>query len=127
MAIVSVQNAEAYRDDLLDSAIAAHFEALGVANDLQPGMKVLLKPNLLCRAAPQRAITTHPAVFGAVAKLLREAGYQHLSYGDSPGNPTTSPVKAAETAGIAVRCGRQFWKKLPGCTGKESLKGTSSG
>ena len=35
----------------------------GVAAFVRPEEKILLKPNLLSRALPQRAITTHPAVF----------------------------------------------------------------
>ncbi|MCQ2458499.1 MAG: DUF362 domain-containing protein [Clostridia bacterium] len=62
--------------------------------------KILLKPNLLTGSLPQKAVTTHPAVFGAVAASLREAGYRYLQYGDSPGNPATSPEKAADTSGI---------------------------
>ncbi|MBR3874739.1 MAG: DUF362 domain-containing protein [Clostridia bacterium] len=99
MAIVSVQSAEAYRDDLLDSAIAAHFEALGVANDLQPGMKVLLKPNLLAGRDPATAVTTHPAVLAAVARWLRAHGIDHITLADSPGGVyTTALLKKTYTA-----------------------------
>ena len=48
-----------------------------------------------------RICSPHPAVFSAVCRLRRESGYTHLSYGDSPGNPTTSPDKAAQASGIA--------------------------
>jgi uncharacterized protein (DUF362 family)/NAD-dependent dihydropyrimidine dehydrogenase PreA subunit len=48
------------------------------------GERLLLKPNVLVGAAPGRNVTTHPAVFKAVARLLLERGAR-LSYGDSPG------------------------------------------
>jgi uncharacterized protein (DUF362 family)/NAD-dependent dihydropyrimidine dehydrogenase PreA subunit len=62
--------------------------------------KILLKPNLLGRAEPEKAMTTHPAVFGAVGRLLREHGYAHISYGDSPGPGSISVTKVAEGCGI---------------------------
>ena len=90
-----------YDQPAVDAAVLKGMELLGgIQQFVQPEEKILLKPNLLVRALPQKAITTHPAVFSAVCRLLREEGYSHLSYGDSPGSPTTTPDKAADTAGI---------------------------
>lgn len=92
----------AYDQPLVDAAVRQGVDLLGgIRQFVRPEEKILLKPNLLSRALPQKAITTHPAVFSAVCKLLREEGCAHLSYGDSPGNPTTTPERAAEGAGIA--------------------------
>ena len=91
-----------YDQAAVDAAVRQGVELLGgMGQFVRQEEKIVLKPNLLARALPQKAITTHPAVFSAVCKLLREEGYTHLSYGDSPGNPTTTPDKAAESAGIA--------------------------
>lgn len=91
-----------YDQAAVNAAVLQGVDLLGgIARFVQPEERVLLKPNLLSRALPQKAITTHPAVFSAVCRLLRESGYTHLSYGDSPGNPTTSPDKAAQASGIA--------------------------
>lgn len=62
--------------------------------------RIVLKPNLLAKAPPEKAVTTHPEVFRAVGKALRQAGYNNLRYGDSPGNPMISPEKTAEGCGI---------------------------
>lgn len=62
--------------------------------------EILLKPNLLSRAAPEKAVTTHPEVFRAVGELLHEAGYGNLAYGDSPGSPALGMAKVAESCGI---------------------------
>ncbi|MEG1584528.1 MAG: DUF362 domain-containing protein, partial [Anaerovorax sp.] len=51
------------------------------------------------KAIPEKAVTTHPAVFEAVINILQDAGYDNLSYGDSPGNPLP-PEKVAETCGL---------------------------
>ena len=92
---------DTYDQPKVDEAVRQGVALLGGLDGLiRRDEKVLLKPNLLARALPQKAITTHPAVFAAVCRLLKEEGYDHLAYGDSPGNPTTTPDKAAEAAGI---------------------------
>lgn len=48
------------------------------------GKKVLIKPNLLSDAAPDRAVTTHPSIVWAVAKLVQDAG-GIVTIADSPG------------------------------------------
>lgn len=93
---------DTYEQDAVDAAVRTGFSLLGgLPQLLDPEQKILLKPNLLGKAPPQKAVTTHPAVFAAVAKALQEAGCAHLSYGDSPGNPTATPAKVAATSGIA--------------------------
>jgi len=43
----------------------------GIANFIKPKSRVLLKPNLLMAKEPSYAITTHPEVVRAVARLLK--------------------------------------------------------
>lgn len=62
--------------------------------------RIVLKPNLLAKTSPEKACTTHPAVFKAVGRLLQEDGYRNLKYGDSPGNPMIKVEKVAEGCGI---------------------------
>lgn len=71
---------------------------------VKPGERLLLKPNLLKGADPGRAATTHPAVFEAVARSLKDKGFGPLSYGDSPG--LGSPEKNAEICGIKAAADR---------------------
>lgn len=73
----------------------------GIEKFVLPEEKVLLKPNMLGKANPERAMTTHPAVFRAVGRLLREKGYGNITYGDSPGPEHISIAKVAEGCGIA--------------------------
>ena len=84
MPVVSVQKAASYDQALIDRVIAAHFEALHVADDLKPGMKVLLKPNLLTGRDPATAVTSHPAILRAIADWLRAHGIEHITLADSP-------------------------------------------
>ncbi len=48
------------------------------------GENLLIKPNLLLGAPPEKAVTTHPEVFGAVAESFVQSGAK-IFYGDSPG------------------------------------------
>jgi len=94
---------DSYEQSRVDEAVRQGVALLGgMEQFIRKEEKVLLKPNLLARALPQKAITTHPAVFSAVCRLMREEGYQHVSYGDSPGSPTTTPAKATDTCGLAA-------------------------
>jgi len=36
----------------------------GMGAFVRSGQRILLKPNLLAKAAPEQAVTTHPAVMG---------------------------------------------------------------
>lgn len=92
MSVVSLHAVDTYDDALLDAAIAAHFEALGVAKDLTPETRVLLKPNLLAARDPLLAVTTHPALLSAVARWLRAHGVTHITLADSPGGVYTAGV-----------------------------------
>ncbi|MBQ8201756.1 MAG: DUF362 domain-containing protein [Clostridia bacterium] len=106
--VVALVPIDTYEQARVDAAVREGVQLLGgMAQFARKDEKVLLKPNLLGRAQPEKAVTTHPAVFSAVCRLLREDGYAHLSYGDSPGNPTTTPDKAAEACGIA-EAARQY-------------------
>lgn len=103
MPLVSLRAVARYEDALIDEAIAAHFEALRVAEDLKPGMRVLLKPNLLAACDPASAVTTHPALLAGVARWLRAHGVEHITLADSPGGPYTPAALRAlyQACGLA--------------------------
>lgn len=101
-ATVALVACDGYDEEKVYEAVKWGVDALGgLAAFVKPEEKVLLKPNLLGKQPPQMAVTTHPAVFGAVARLLREQGCADISYGDSPGNPNATPRSAAEGSGLA--------------------------
>ena len=89
-----------YNQQLVDTVIKKGLEMLGgIETFFGKNEKILLKPNLLTKASPEKAVTTHPAVFEAVAKILKEKKYEHIYYGDSPG-PMGVMSKVAESCGI---------------------------
>ncbi len=99
--IVAIVPCAAYDEEKVYQAVTAGVSLLGgIEKFVSPEEKVLLKPNMLGKADPKKAMTTHPAVFYAVGKLLRESGYAHITYGDSPGPGSISVSKVAEGCGI---------------------------
>ncbi len=98
---------ESYKYDEVNAAVRRGMELLGgSSNFIKKGEKVLLKPNFLAPEPPEKCVTTHPAVFKAVAEFFIEAGAE-LSYGDSPAFQTPEAVArisgiAAEAAGLDI-------------------------
>lgn len=100
MARVALIRCESYDDAEVKSAVKRGMELIGGAlSFVQPHEKILLKPNLLAADPPEKCVTTHPAVFKAVAEIFQDAGVE-LQYGDSPG--LGSPESTARKAGIAA-------------------------
>lgn len=85
MSIQSVVRCESYDQSVMNEAVSRHFAALKVEDMLFPGVRVLIKPNLIAPRKPESAATTHPALIRAVALWLREKGVQNITLADSPG------------------------------------------
>nr|MDD6336042.1 DUF362 domain-containing protein [bacterium] len=76
-----------YRQDEVDRALTQALEKLGgLGNWIKPGMRVVIKANLLLPKHPQAAATTHPAVIHALVRAVQAAGAQPL-IADCPGGP----------------------------------------
>ena len=96
---VAVLRCESYDLNVVREAVDRGLAALGGPESfVAPNERILLKPNLLVPRPAERAVTTHPAVFRAVAEVLGEAGAE-LSYGDSPCFGSSAWV--ARRAGLA--------------------------
>lgn len=85
MGIVSVVRVPEYRQELLDRAVEQHFERLRAEEIIRPGMKVLLKPNLLRGCRPEAAVTTRAELLMAICKTLKSMGVSQITIADSPG------------------------------------------
>ncbi|HCC36007.1 MAG TPA: iron-sulfur protein, partial [Ruminococcaceae bacterium] len=82
---VSVTACGRYDAELLDWAVRRHFELLGIKKLLRPGMKVVVKPNLIIGKPPEAAVTTHPKVVAAVVRALKSHGVEDITLAESSG------------------------------------------
>lgn len=90
---------DTYDEKIVYEKITKGFELLGGVSDFfGEEEKILMKLNLVRGAAPERAVTTHPAVAADVARILFDNGYKNLSAGDSSG--FGSSVKIMEDLGL---------------------------
>ena len=82
--IVALVRCKTYDEAEVNASVERGFALVGGPSVLfREGEKIVLKPNVLAGVAPEHCVTTHPAVFGGVIKVLKEFGI-NLSYGDSP-------------------------------------------
>lgn len=80
---VALRDCRSYAQSDVDRALASACADAGFPDPT--GATVLLKPNLLRAAAPELAVTTHPAVVRAAVRYLRSRGAARVLVGDSPG------------------------------------------
>ena len=109
MSKVSISRCESYEPAAVSAALDVALAPLGgMAAFVSPGQTVLLKINLLSRATPERAVTTHPEFVRAVIRAAKAAGGV-VTVGDSPGgvNSAGSMKRLWEETGIARVCAEE--------------------
>ncbi|MDP3790844.1 MAG: DUF362 domain-containing protein [Candidatus Omnitrophota bacterium] len=100
MVKVAISRCESYDTNNVRDAVQRAIGLVGgIEAFIKPGMKVLLKPNLLSPHVPEDAVTTHPEVVRAVARLVKGAG-GIVSLGDAPGGYGHNIDEILETSGI---------------------------
>ena len=72
-----------YEETMIQRCVDEMLDSMG-PQWITPGMRVLVKPNLLLPAPPERAIVTHPLICRAVVKYLLKKEAQ-VQVSDSPG------------------------------------------
>jgi len=98
--LVALIKCESYESVEVEKAVERGIELLGgMSAFFVKGESIVLKPNLLSRHKPEDGVTTHPAVFRAVAKKLISVGI-NVSYGDSP--PTDKFVNISQATGMTA-------------------------
>ena len=101
---VYLENCQAYDVDAIQRIVADALAYLDVRLPRQSS--VLIKPNVLSPHAPERAITTHPAVVEAVARLLLDNG-NAVVIADSCGQPggTETALRKTQIAALKPKLG----------------------
>jgi uncharacterized protein (DUF362 family)/ferredoxin len=88
---VAAIRCDTYNNDQVLKAIKTGIDLLGgISVFAKPGERIVMKPNILIGTDPDKGVTTHPAVFRAVGKLLKDAGAS-VYYGDSPSFGKSEP------------------------------------
>ncbi len=86
---VSITRCASYGDAVVhDAVVAALAPWGGLASFVHAGDRVLLKLNLLSAQAPERAVTTHPALVRVMVRMVQALGATPM-IGDSPGGINT--------------------------------------
>ncbi len=76
-----------YDQNLVDEKMEEIFSRLPAARELNPGTRVLIKPNLLAKHPPEHGVTTHPAVVLGVIRACKRRGVpaEQITVADSSG------------------------------------------
>jgi len=81
MASVSILKCGSYEEQEVVQIMNKLLDSIGL--DKVKGKKILLKPNILYAAQPEKAVTTHPSVLKAIIQYLKK-NYNTIFVGDSP-------------------------------------------
>jgi uncharacterized protein (DUF362 family)/Pyruvate/2-oxoacid:ferredoxin oxidoreductase delta subunit len=103
---LALTECHSYQVEELEQALLECLNLLGgMGAYVNPGDKVLLKPNLLQAKPPEEYITTHPSIVEAVINLVRDAGGIPM-VGDSPGALERGMEKFWRVTGMLEVCQR---------------------
>ena len=102
MPSVHIAQCSDYASEKVEAALHQSLQALGLHGMIEPGQRVVLKPNLLQAKAPEKGITTHPAIVAAVARWVSRSGAIPV-IADSPGGLLNARVLRSvyESTGMA--------------------------
>lgn len=98
---VSLVRCTDYKIDHMRQALPRLLEPLGGLSWVTPGMKVVIKANLVSGKPPEDAVTTHPALLCVLTEMLKAKGAASVVIGDSPGGV----YNAAYLNRIYQKCG----------------------
>lgn len=115
---VSIVRCADYGKETCERALREVLVPFGGLDWVRPGMRVVIKANLVSAMKPEKAATTHPALLAALTRMLRERG-ANVVIGDSPGGTFAAPhlnavyrvcgLSEAEAAGAELN--RDFSQK----------------
>lgn len=98
---VSLVRCTDYEIDHMRRALPRLLEPLGGLSWVTPGMKIVIKANLVSGKPPEDAVTTHPALLCVLTEMLKAKGAASVVIGDSPGGV----YNAAHLNRIYQKCG----------------------
>lgn len=88
---VAVVRCKNYNVEAVKPALEEALNAVNGLDFVKPGMKKIIKPNLVSFKKPDAAATTHPDLLEALVEMLLARGAD-VTIGDSPGGPHSLPL-----------------------------------
>lgn len=88
---VAVVRCKTYDVEAVKPALEEAVNEVNGLDFVKPGMKIIIKPNLVSFKKPDAAATTHPALLEALVEMLLARGAD-VTIGDSPGGPHSLPL-----------------------------------
>lgn len=88
---VAVVRCKTYDVEAVKPALEEAVNAVNGLDFVMPGMKIIIKPNLVSFKKPDAAATNHPALLEALVEMLLARGAD-VTIGDSPGGPHSLPL-----------------------------------
>ena len=88
---VAVVRCKTYDVEAVKPALEEAVNAVNGLDFVMPGMKIIIKPNLVSFKKPDAAATTHPALLEALVEMLLARGAA-VTIGDSPGGTNSLPL-----------------------------------
>lgn len=92
---VFIKKTPSYDPQEVYGSVKYLMEQMNIMAAVGNGKTVLLKPNMLSRSSPDKAVTTNPEVLNAVISVLKEWGVatENMLIADSGGGPTSSAIQ----------------------------------
>ena len=116
---VALDKCKKYDLQTVKKLLEGQFSHLIANGDFFKNKKVVIKPNLLMKASPDDAITSHPIVVEALIEVLKSYSPLSITLAESPGGPysqttlkiiynSTGMSKVAESTGININYDTSF-------------------
>ena len=107
---VAINKCEKYNYSQVFTVVNKQIKALLDGENIFESKNVVIKPNLLMKASPDKAVTTHPIVMEAVINCIKLYNPSSITIAESPGGPYTATTlgiiyKATGMVDVAQKCG----------------------
>ena len=108
---VALAACEGYEDPAVEAALRQAVDAIDGLSFVKPGLRIVVKVNLVTAMKPDTAATVHPSVVCALVKLLRERGAE-VVLGDGPGGIYSAGYLRVVYDVCGMRRAEEFGAKL---------------
>jgi len=107
---VAINRCFEYDYSKIKQVLENQFNSVIGSADFFRDKNVVLKPNLLMKASPDKSVTTHPVVMEAVIDIIKSYGPRSVKIAESPGGPYNATslgiiYRSTGMTAVAEKCG----------------------